>query len=69
MVIAVVGDVHGHFHLMYTILGRWQRETGRRVLSLILQVGDLGTFLPSSNLDHATKRFAERDPEEMGFGD
>ncbi|MGQ0737136.1 MAG: hypothetical protein ACT4QD_26255 [Acidobacteriota bacterium] len=25
--------------------------------------------MPDSTLDHATKRFAERDPEELGFGD
>lgn len=68
MNIAVVGDVHGHLHLLFAILGRWQRESGRR-LSLILQVGDMGTFMPDSALDHATKRFSARDPEELGFGE
>lgn len=66
--IAVVGDLHGHLHLLFAILGRWQRESGR-TLSLILQVGDMGTFMPDSALDHATKRFAARDPEELGFGE
>lgn len=68
MNIAVVGDVHGHLPLMYAVLGRWQRETGRRI-SLILQVGDLGTFLPTSQVDSATRKYAERDPDELGFGE
>jgi hypothetical protein len=68
MTIAIVGDVHGHLGLMYAILGRWQREQARSI-ALILQVGDLGTFLPGGELDPATKRFAARDPEELGFGE
>ncbi len=68
MWIAVVGDVHGHLALMYAILGRWQRETGERI-DLILQVGDLGAFPDRSRIDRATRRYAERDPEELGFAD
>jgi Icc-related predicted phosphoesterase len=68
MRVAVVGDVHGHLALMYAILGRWQQETGRRI-DLILQVGDLGSFVPGSRLDQATRRFADRDPEELGFAE
>jgi hypothetical protein len=64
--IAVVGDVHGHLALMYTILARWQREHGRRV-DVILQVGDLGVFVAGSTLDSATRKHAARDPEELGF--
>lgn len=64
--IAVLGDVHGHLTLVYRLLGRWQRETGR-ALDLILQVGDLGAFPPPFRLDRATKRFAESDPDELGF--
>src|SRR5438552_3424564 len=68
MNIAVVGDVHGHLALMYSVLGRWQREHRRRI-DLILQVGDLGTFLPTSTLDSATRKHAARDPEELGFAE
>lgn len=68
MNIAIVGDVHGHLALMHAILGRWQRESGRRI-DLILQCGDMGAFLTTSQLDRATRRWAENDPEEMGFGE
>jgi hypothetical protein len=64
--IAVLGDLHGHFTLAYRVLKRWEREEGR-ALDLILQVGDLGAFPPPFRLDKATKRFAERDPDELGF--
>jgi len=66
--IAVVGDVHGHLALLYAILGRWQRESGRPI-DLILQVGDLGAFAPGGPVDQATRRHAERDPEELGFAE
>jgi hypothetical protein len=66
MTLAIVGDLHGHLHLLYAILGRWRRETGSAI-SLILQVGDLGAFGAGSRLDSATARFSERDPEELGF--
>lgn len=68
MNIAVVGDVHGHLALMYAVLGRWQHENGCRI-DLILQLGDLGVFVPASKLDQATKRYEKRDPEELGFAD
>ncbi|MGQ0702351.1 MAG: metallophosphoesterase, partial [Gemmatimonadales bacterium] len=68
MRIAVVGDVHGHLALLYAILGRWRRETGKPI-HLILQVGDLGAFDPGSRLDRATQRHAQSDPEELGFGE
>ncbi|MDQ2976165.1 MAG: metallophosphoesterase [Acidobacteriota bacterium] len=68
MNIAVIGDVHGHLALMYAILGRWQKEAGRRI-DLILQLGDMGAFLPSSQLDQATKKYSQRDPDELGFAE
>jgi len=68
MNLAIIGDVHGHLALMYAVLGRWQKETGRRI-DLILQCGDMGSFLPTSQLDRATKRWSEQDPEELGFGE
>jgi Icc-related predicted phosphoesterase len=64
--IAVLGDLHGHFTLAYRVLKRWEREHAR-TLDLILQVGDLGAFPPPFRLDKATKRFAEHDPDELGF--
>ena len=64
--VAVMGDVHGHLSLAYTILRRWERETSR-TLDLILQVGDMGAFPAPYRLDKATKRFAEHDPDELGF--
>ncbi len=64
--VAVLGDVHGHLSLAYTILRRWERET-LRPLDLILQVGDMGAYPPPYRLDKATKRFAEHDPDELGF--
>jgi hypothetical protein len=66
--LAVLSDVHGHLPLAFRALRRWERETGRR-LDLALQVGDLGTFPPPFRLDKATKRFAEKDPDELGFAD
>jgi hypothetical protein len=66
MRIAIAGDVHGHLSLLYAILGRQQRETGRGI-DLILQVGDLGAFGAESQPDRATRRRAEVDPEELGF--
>lgn len=64
--IAILGDLHGHFTLAYRVLERWERETGA-TLDLILQVGDLGAFPPPFKLDPATLRFAEHDPDELGF--
>jgi hypothetical protein len=64
--IAVLGDVHGHLTLALRLLRRWQDETGHE-LDLILQVGDLGAFPPPFRLDDATRRFADHDPDELGF--
>ncbi|MDI1442668.1 metallophosphoesterase [Polyangium sp. 6x1] len=64
--IAILGDTHGHLTLAYRILKRWQEEEGQRI-DLILQVGDFGAFPPPYRLDKATKRFAESDPDELGF--
>ena len=66
--IAVLGDVHGHLTLAFRLLRRWQDETGHE-LDLILQVGDLGAFPPPFRLDDATRRFAEHDPDELGFAE
>lgn len=65
--IAVLGDLHGHYVLAATLLNHWERETGK-TLDAVLQVGDMGIFpLPYLRIDETTKRFAERDPDEISF--
>lgn len=64
--VAVFGDVHGHLTLAYRLVKRWEREHGAPI-DLILQVGDMGAYPPPYRLDKPTKRFAERDPDELGF--
>lgn len=64
--VAVLGDVHGHLSLAYTLLRRWERENNY-TLDAILQVGDMGAYPPPYRLDKPTKRFAEHDPDELGF--
>lgn len=64
--IAVFGDLHGHLTLAYRLVRRWERAHDRPI-SLILQVGDLGAFPDLTRLDKSTRRFARRDPEELGF--
>lgn len=66
MNIAVFADVHGRVLLAFKLCARWQRETGEKI-DLILQAGDLGAFPEMSRLDRATRRYAERDPTELGF--
>jgi len=64
--IAVFGDVHGHLRLMFQLCRLWQLEHGVH-LDGILQCGDVGFFPNPNALDKATKRFARKDPEELGF--
>jgi hypothetical protein len=66
LTIAVAGDVHGHLTLLYRVLRRFEQEEGEEI-DLVLQVGDLGAFPPPFRLDRATARFAEKDPDELGF--
>ena len=66
MNIAVFADVHGRLLLAFKLCARWQRETGER-LDLILQAGDLGAYPDMERLDRATRKYAERDPTELGF--
>ncbi|MEZ4238610.1 MAG: metallophosphoesterase [Myxococcota bacterium] len=65
---AVFGDVHGRLALMLTLARRWQREHDTR-LDGILQVGDLAAYPDHTALDDATRRFAAKDPDELGFRD
>lgn len=66
MNIAIFADVHGRVLLAFKLCARWQRETGERI-DLILQAGDLGAYPELSRLDKATRRYADRDPSELGF--
>lgn len=63
---AVFGDVHGHLRLLFDLCRRWQVAHGVH-LDGILQCGDLGYFPDASILDKATRRYAEKDPEELGY--
>jgi hypothetical protein len=65
--IAVLGDLHGQFLLAFTLLKRWEQETGK-TLDLILQVGDAGIWpRPDIVLDDETRRFAQTDPHATSF--
>lgn len=64
--VAIFGDLHGHLRLMWKLCSWWQKQHGIK-LDLILQCGDFGYFPNVATLDKATKRYAERDPEELGF--
>jgi Icc-related predicted phosphoesterase len=67
--IAILGDLHGHYTLAFTLLKRWEQKTGK-TLDALLQVGDMGIFPePDVRLDEATKRFAEKDSDEISFRD
>lgn len=66
MNIAVFADVHGRLLLAFKLCARWQEETGEHI-DLILQAGDLGAYPEMERLDRATRKYAERDPTELGF--
>jgi Icc-related predicted phosphoesterase len=66
MNIAIFADLHGRLLLAFKLCARWQQETGERI-DLILQAGDLGAFPELSRLDRATRKYADRDPTELGF--
>lgn len=64
--IAVLGDLHGHFELAFTILQRWENKHQKK-LDLILQVGDFGIWPKPYMLDPPTYKFAQHDPAEISF--
>ncbi len=63
---AVFGDIHGRIALMYTLAFLWENESGIK-LSGLLQVGDMGAFPNPFKVDAATQKYAESDPDELGF--
>jgi hypothetical protein len=66
VIVAFLGDVHGHVFHSLGVLVRWQQEHRRR-LDLIVQVGDLGVWPDPARADRATRRFALTDPGEFDF--
>lgn len=66
MNVAVLGDTHGHLTLAYSLVRRWEVEHNESV-DLILQCGDIGAYPDPERADKWTKRFAEKDPDELGF--
>ncbi|MFT7641548.1 MAG: hypothetical protein ACI9G1_003299 [Pirellulaceae bacterium] len=64
--IAIFGDTHGHIRLMLLLCRLWQQNSGVH-LDGVLQCGDIGFFPDPDRIDRATKKFAKRDPEELGF--
>jgi hypothetical protein len=63
---AVFGDIHGRIALMYTLAFLWENESGIK-LSGLLQVGDMGAFPNPFKVDDATQKYAQIDPDELGF--
>lgn len=64
--IALLGDLHGHFELAFSIFQRWEFEHQKK-LDLILQVGDFGVWPKPYMLDLQTYKFAQHDPDEISF--
>ncbi|WP_027710145.1 metallophosphoesterase family protein [Zooshikella ganghwensis] len=63
---AVFGDVHGRVALMYTLAYLWQSQKNT-TLDGILQVGDMGAYPNPLKMDQASKKYAQKDPDELGF--
>lgn len=67
MHIVVLGDIHGHLHLAWSLVKRIEVFHGIEIAQ-VLQVGDLGFWpRPGTVLDRATRRHADQDPEEISF--
>lgn len=64
--IAIFADVHGRVALCFDLCARWQQEN-QQSIDLILQCGDLGAYPDVTRIDKATRKFAAKDPTELGF--
>ena len=64
--IALFGDLHGRLLLPFCLGKRWEEEHGE-VLHYALCVGDAGVYRSVEAMDKASRRWAERFPEELGF--
>ncbi len=49
MIVAAVGDVHGHLHAMVRLLQAWERGSGRKI-DVVLQVGDFEAHRDEADL-------------------
>lgn len=64
MKICFLGDMHGClFHALF-LLALSQRKRSEKY-DLIIQVGDLGIWADPAKADAATKRFAQKNPEQF----
>lgn len=68
MKVAIFADIHGKLLLPFTMVDRYQQETGERV-DFILQCGDIGAFPDLDKLDKSTRKHALADRDELGFHD
>jgi Icc-related predicted phosphoesterase len=66
MRLAIFGDLHGRILLAFWLVKRWQEEHGKRI-DQILCTGDVGIYPAFERMDKASRRFAEKYPEELGF--
>ncbi len=66
--IAIFGDLHGHITEALIQLREWQQFSGTQVAG-ILQVGDIGAFDYTSNIDATSRKMIEKDQQELGFRD
>jgi len=66
MVVAFLGDLHGHIDLASKILETWSKETGR-TLDYVFQVGDMGAYEDYSKIDKTTLDFFKKDDSELDF--
>jgi hypothetical protein len=66
MNIAVFGDIHGRVLLAFELCARWQEVHGEPIAH-ILSVGDLGVYRSLLDMEKTSRRWAERDPSELGF--
>ena len=64
--LAVFGDLHGRALLAFWLAKRWQKEHGETI-DQILCVGDVGVYRSLDRMDKASRRFAGRYPDELGF--
>ena len=64
--IALFGDLHGRLLLPFYLGKRWEEEHGEE-LHYALSVGDAGIYRSIHAMDKASRRWAERYPEELGF--
>lgn len=66
MNVALFGDIHGRLLLPFLLCARWEREHGQKIHHALC-VGDAGIYRGLHTMDKASKRWAKKFPEELGF--